>query len=107
MIPFTIMAALLLILCCNSSPEFKDCNFTDLRFQSRYNLGKQEELNNTFDAITPQIKVPDILYPANSYTNYTLASINTSLQYFDSKQKAEIMGNDTILIDGGYLQATL
>ncbi len=26
----------------SAAPRFKDCNFTDLRFQSRYSLGKQD-----------------------------------------------------------------
>lgn len=32
----------------SSEVEFKDCNFTDFRFQSKYNLGQQDELNKTF-----------------------------------------------------------
>lgn len=43
----------------------------------------------------------------NSYTNYSLTDIKTSLTYLDAKQKAEIMGNDTIVISGGYLEALM
>lgn len=49
------------------------------------------------------IKLKDIVYASNSFTNYTIQPVNLVFQYYDSKQKAEIMGNDTIVIDGGYV----
>ena len=48
---------------------------------------------------------PNIVYPINSYTNFSFTNINTSFSYIDSKQKAETLGNDTIVIAGGYTQA--
>lgn len=54
-----------------------------------------------------KIHVVDVVYPVNSYTNFSLTQIKQSFFYVDSKQKAQVMGNDTIVIDGGYLQATL
>jgi hypothetical protein len=79
---------ILLILGVYAQITFKDCNFTDLRFQSQYNLGQQDELNNTFDAINGKFTVPNIVYPVNSYTNFSLTDIKTSLTYLDGKQKA-------------------
>ena len=53
------------------------------------------------------IKLNDIVYASNSFTNFTIQPANLVFQYYDSKQKAEIMGNDTILIDGGYVEVTM
>lgn len=66
-----IVSCLLLAIGHGTKIQFKDCNFTDFRFQSKYNLGKQDELNNTFDSLGPKIHIPDIVYPINSYTNYS------------------------------------
>lgn len=68
---FLLLVGVLLIVTW-ANPGFKDCNFTDYRFQNEYSLGRQDELNNTFDAINNKFTVPDIVYPVNSYTNYTL-----------------------------------
>lgn len=35
--------------------SFKDCNFTQFDFLSTYSLGKQDELNKTFDALNSKI----------------------------------------------------
>lgn len=80
----------LLIACTMCSPflEFKDCNFTDFRFQSEYNLGQQNELNNTFNAIDGKFTINDLVYPINSYTNYSFIGIKTGLKYNDANQRA-------------------
>ena len=49
--------------------------------------------------------IPNIIYPLNSYTNYSLMNIKTTFSYVDSKQKSQVIGNDTIVIAGGYLEA--
>ena len=79
MILLLLFISFLAIYCNSAAPYFKDCNFTDLRFQSKYSLGKQDELNNTFDAIGPKIAIPDLKYPINSYTNYSFTGIKSSL----------------------------
>jgi hypothetical protein len=38
---------------------------------------------------------------------FTIYNIKPIFYYIDSKQKATIKGNDTILIDGGFLQVDL
>lgn len=47
--------------------------------------------------------IGDLVYPVNSYTNYSFREIKTGLRYNDARQKAQIMGRDTIVIAGGYV----
>jgi hypothetical protein len=42
-----LMVSSLLILVAS----FKECNFTQFDFFSHYSLGRQDELNSTFDAV--------------------------------------------------------
>ena len=57
--------------------------------------------------MSANIKLKDIVYASNSFTNFTIQPASLLFQYYDSKQKAEIMGNDTILIDGGYVEVVV
>ena len=38
---FKVIFIISIAFCIAKSNQFKDCNFTDYRFQSNYNLGKQ------------------------------------------------------------------
>lgn len=84
-----------------------DCNFTLFEYFSSYSLGKQDELNRTFTAIQPLIRVPDVFYIQSPYTNYTLRGFNVSIRYLDSRQKAVIIGRDTVAIVGGRAEVEL
>ena len=99
-----IILALALLIASSASSE---CNFTHYEFYSKYSLGKQDELNKTFDQLLPTIKIPDHTYEINDSLSYKFSDVNLSLFYRDSKQKAEIMGKDTVVIDGGKLFATI
>jgi uncharacterized protein YxjI len=82
-----------------------NCTATHFDFTSKYTLGKQDELNKTFEKIQEKItSLNDVTYNASDTTAYTISSVNPSFYYRDSKQKAVILGNDTIVIDGGVLE---
>jgi hypothetical protein len=60
-------------------------------------------LNQTFTQIQPLIKISSYSYTAADHSVYNISDIAVRLRYIDSKQKAEIMGKNTIAIVGGYL----
>lgn len=47
--------------------------------------------------------IPTISYIATDYSIYNLTNIKIKLNYIDSKQKAVIIGKDTVGIYGGIL----
>ena len=87
------------LICCFVAAE--DCNRTHLEFFSSYSLGKQDELNRTFDRLQPELKIPNVSYKFSDLLSYNLTEIKARLRYRDSSQKAEIIGRDTIVIYGG------
>lgn len=81
-----------------------NCSASHFDFTSRYTLGKQDELNKTFEKIQEKIKaLEDVTYKTDGAT-YRIYNANPSFYYRDSKQKAVMRGNDTIIIDGGFLE---
>ena len=85
------------------SSSFKDCNFSQFDFFSEYTLGKQNELNDTFTLLNERVGVlPDVTYNSSDLLfRYVIGSVKSSFYYIDSKQKATIIGNDLIFINGG------
>lgn len=92
---------LLAILCLASGVIAEECNNTHLEFFSQYTLGKHEELNRTFTALQPKINVKDVTWKKNDSATYTISEVKTTFFFRDSKQKAEIMGNDQVIVSGG------
>lgn len=84
-----------------------DCNATHFEFFSNFSLGKQEELNQTFDQILPFIKVPPISYKATDFSTFNITNTTVKFRYLDSQQKAVIIGKDTIGIYGGVLEVSV
>ena len=48
--------------------------------------------------------VPTISYTASDYSVYNLTNIKIKLRYIDSKQKAAIIGRDTVAVYGGIIE---
>lgn len=84
-----------------------DCNFTHYEFFSKYSLGKQDEANRTFEDIKTYVKVPNVNYTTNESIRYQINNIKHEFKYIDSRQEAEVIGKDTVLIHGGRLQVVL
>lgn len=100
--------AFLLILLCLPLTQSAACNSTHFDFIGSYTLGKQDELNKTFTKIQDKITVlPEATFVVNETTSYTIFNARPTFYYRDSKQRAEITGNDTIIITGGRLEADL
>lgn len=47
------------------------------------------------------------MWKVNETTTYRIYQANPTFKYIDSKQKAEIIGNDSIIIQGGYTQVVI
>jgi len=78
------------------------CNATHMNFASRFTLGKQDELNRTFNKIQDKIAtLPDFNYRTPDAADYTISAIRLTYQYRDSKQRAQFRGENVIVIDGG------
>ena len=50
--------------------------------------------------------IPTISYTGPDYSTYNLTNIKIKLRYLDSKERAVILGHDTVGVYGGVLQAT-
>lgn len=48
-------------------------------------------------------QLDDVVYKPDSDAKFTITKAKTTLRYLDSKQKATVKGDSTIIIDGGYL----
>jgi len=94
---------ILVILCLASGVFAEECNNTHLEFFSEITLGNHEELNRTFTAMEPKINVKDVTWKRNDTATYTISEVKTAFFYRDSRQKAEIMGKDQVIVSGGDL----
>ncbi len=47
----------------------------------------------------------NVTFNLSESVTYTLYDFNTTFYYRDSQQKAQILGNDTIVVSGGRLEA--
>jgi|688.fasta_scaffold287828_1 hypothetical protein len=84
------------------------CPATHFDFIGTYTIGKQDELNKTFTKLQEKIvSLPDVSFNASATTTYTISNTKPKFFYRDSTQKAEILGNDTIIIYGGRLEVDL
>lgn len=99
---------LLLLLLCLPAAFCIQCNASHFDFIGNYSLGKQDELNKTFIKIQEKITtLANVTYNATETTAYTIFNTKPVFYYRDSKQRAEITGNDTIIISGGFLEVDL
>ena len=97
-----------LTLCLIGSVICQECHDTHMEFFSEYSLGKQDELNKTFTKIQDRVTtLNSVKWVANDSATYYIEDMKPKFFYIDSKQSAEILGNDTIIIKGGVLLATI
>lgn len=84
------------------------CNATHFDFRSNYSLGQQNELNCTFTKAGQKIDaLENVTFKANDSVTYNIFNAKPVLYYIDSKQKAEVIDNDTIVISGGHLEVMI
>lgn len=103
-----LASALLLLVLCLPLAGAVQCEATHFDFIGKYTLGQQDELNKTFTKIQEKItSLPNVTFVVNDTTNYTIFNAKPTFFYRDSKQRAEIAGNDTIIITGGRLEADI
>lgn len=85
-----------------------DCNTSRLNLIGSYTLGKQDELNKTFTKIAEKLTVlGDVTFKPNDTVVYNITQASPKFFYIDSRQKAEVVGNDTIIISGGRLDVEI
>lgn len=109
MISFVVILLLLASSAETRNTSFKDCNASQFDFFSAYQLGKQDELNLTF------AKLPSQMAPLSTVTynssdllfRYSLSNTKAAFLYLDSKQKGEVISDDTIYINGGKAETSL
>ena len=65
-------------------------------------------MNKTFTKLQEKIvSLPDVSFNASATTSYTIFNTKPTFYYRDSTQKADILGNDTIIIFDGRLEVDL
>lgn len=85
-----LAVSFMLLLC---SAYSINCSATHFDFNSIYTLGKQDELNKTFEKIQEKItSLEDVVYNSSEVTTFTISNVNPSFYYRDSKQRAVIRG---------------
>lgn len=88
--------------------ENKNCPASNFDLVGRYTLGKQDELNRTFTYIQQKItEIGNITFNTTPTTQYSIFNAKPTFFYRDSQQKAKILGNDTIVVYGGKLEADI
>lgn len=99
---------LLLLVVAVLGQEDKACNASHFDLIGTYTLGKQDELNRTFTIIQGRIKeIGNITFNTTPTTSYSIFNAKPTFFYRDSRQTAKILGNDTIVISGGKLEASI
>lgn len=103
-----VPTALLLVLLCLPAVLAAQCEASHFDFIGKYTLGQQDELNKTFTRIQEKIpSLPNATFVVNETTTYTIFNAQPTFFYRDSKQRAQINGNDTVIITGGQLEADI
>jgi len=84
------------------------CNASHFDLIGRYTLGKQDELNRTFTKLQEKITtLGNVTFNYSGSTTYTIYNAKPTFYYRDSKQKADIIGKDLIVVSGGILEVDL
>ena len=99
----------LILLMIYYSYAFKDCNFSQFDFISRYSLGKQDELNMTFAIVNKKMDITkqNVSFQDDKKNMYKIFDSVAKYTYIDSKQRAQVVGLDIIYIKGGVAQVSL
>ena len=81
-----------------------ECDASHFDLVGKYTLGKQDELNRTFTHLQENIKQIGNVTFNTSGVSYFIYNTKPTFFYRDSKQQANILGNDTIVIYGGRVE---
>ena len=82
-----------------------ECDASHFELVGKYTLGKQDELNRTFTHMQESIKeIGNVTWSPIPTVTYRIFNTRPTFFYRDSKQKADILGNDTIVVYGGRLE---
>jgi hypothetical protein len=85
-----------------------DCNASHFEFVGSYSLGKQDELNRTFTKIQEKVTLlSNVTYKVTDTISFTIFNARPVFSYIDSKQRAVVTGNNTIIIEGGVLSVDI
>ena len=104
----TLIAVATLALCLQTTTAFIQCHASHFDLVGTYTLGKQDEFNCTFDKFNEKIGTLDnVTYNSSETTQYTIYNARPTFFYRDSKQKAEVLGNDLIVVYGGQVEARI
>lgn len=103
-----LIVAVLILTTGAMGQEDKECPPSHFDLVGRYTLGKQDELNRTFTYIQQKItEIGNITFNTTPTTSYSIFNAKPTFYYRDSKQQAKILGNDTIVVYGGKLEADI
>lgn len=97
-------ATLLILTLLSYSSLALICNNTRMEFFSHFSLGRQDELNRTFTAIGKNLTIPNITYVATPTATYSIGNYSVHWRYIDNNQKANVTGQDTVIVWGGHLR---
>jgi hypothetical protein len=98
-----ILLAAVMVLCLQVAQSV-ECPASHFDFLGRYSIGKQDELNRTFANIQDKITaLANVSFNASETTSYTIFNARPVFYYRDSQQKADVLGDDIIVIYGGKL----
>lgn len=98
------LALLILSLLAVSTVSVVLCDKNRLEFFSHYSLGRQDELNRTFTAISKNLTFPDVVYSPSETETYKIGDYKITWRYLDTNQKANTSGHDTVFVWGGHLR---
>lgn len=103
-----ISITIILFFAFASVAHLQNCNSTHLEFFSEYYLGRQDQLNKTFHNISEKVTVlNNVSWKTNDSTTYRIGNIKPHFFYIDTKQRADIVGNSTVVIEGGKLDVRM
>lgn len=98
---------LLLIVCLQIALAI-ECPASHFDYVGNYSLGKQDEINKTFIKISEKlITIPNTTYSPSENKTFTIFNAKPTFYYRDSEQRADVVGNDTIVIHQGRMEATI
>ena len=84
------------------------CDANQYEFRGTYSLGKQDELNRTFTKIQNlTYYLMNVNKTGGDNIRYAIYSAKPHFTYKDSKQKAQVINNNTIAISGGRVETEI
>lgn len=69
-----------------------NCTSNVLTYLSAYSLGRQHDLNKTFEALKKTVKVPEFTYTPRIGKEYIIDNMTLDFFIINSKEKSEFIG---------------